>query len=134
VFLAAALWLTRSIFHTTLLTEAEETMVKSLAGRAVRHWLEAGAADETLLQDRTSGNIRASRMGWLSALFARHVWQKPRAFLQPILATTLPPAPFLRRKYGLGDRQPVAPYYVLHLLQGVARIVRQNFWRLRGRL
>ncbi len=132
VFLAAAVRLTRTIFHTTLPPEAEEAMAKSLAGRAVRRWLEAGAADETLLEDRTAANIRTSRMGWLSALFARHVWQKPRAFLQPILATTLPPAPFLRRKYGLRDQQSVAPYYIWHFLQGVAKLVGQAFLRLRG--
>ncbi len=134
VFLAAALWLTRSVFNTALAPEAEEAIGRSLARRAVRRWLETGASEEVLLQDPTVPHSRRHRLAWLNALFARGVSQKPRAFLQPILGTALPPAEFIRGKYNLKDGQSVVLYYVPHILQGAVGYVRRAFRRLRGRL
>jgi hypothetical protein len=130
VFLAAALWLTRSIFGTSLPPQAEEAMDSTLARRAVRRWLEAGAPEEVLLQDPAVPHSRLHRLAWLSALFARGLRHKPRAFLQPILGTVLPPAELIRRKYDLKDRQSVVLYYVPHVLQGMAGYVRRALRRL----
>lgn len=133
VFLAAVLWLTRSVFNTALPPEAQEAMGRTLARRAVRRWLERGAAEEVLLQDPTVPYSRLHRLAWLSALFAHGFWQKPRAFLQPILGTALPPEELIRRKYDLKDGQSVALYYVPHILQGAVGYARRAFLRFSAR-
>jgi hypothetical protein len=134
VFLAAALWLTRSIFHTLLPPEAEEIMRERVMGGAVRRWLEASAAEEVLLQDPKAPGIRLHRLAWLSALFTKPLWQKPRAFLQPILEYAVPPAASVRQEYGLSDGQPVAPYYAVRILQGAVGYARRSWQRLRKQL